>query len=111
MNFIKNASSIPIARCYIRVYVTYRYLIVLNIISIILLGHTPCSPLKVSLRFGGTYLVHLQGRISQARYQPAYHLLSRWYLAWLIRLLTFQQCSWVTAVKTSNRTLPNVTSE
>jgi hypothetical protein len=31
---------------------------------------TPCSPLKVNRRFGGTYLLHLQGpRISRARYQ------------------------------------------
>jgi hypothetical protein len=29
----------------------------------------PCSPLKVNRRFGGTYRLHLQGRISQARYQ------------------------------------------
>jgi hypothetical protein len=29
---------------------------------------TPCSPLKVSRRFGGTYLIHHHGqRISQAR--------------------------------------------
>jgi hypothetical protein len=31
---------------------------------------TPCSPLKVKLRFGGTYRLHLHGRrISQARNQ------------------------------------------
>jgi hypothetical protein len=31
---------------------------------------TPCSPLKVSKRFGGTYRPHLHGRrISQARHQ------------------------------------------
>jgi hypothetical protein len=31
---------------------------------------TPCSPLKVNRRFGGTYRLHLQGpRISQARNQ------------------------------------------
>jgi hypothetical protein len=36
---------------------------------------TPCSPLKVGLRFGGTYCLHLQGRrISRARYQRE----SRW---------------------------------
>jgi hypothetical protein len=27
-----------------------------------------CSPLKVNRRFGGTYRLHLQGRISRARY-------------------------------------------
>jgi hypothetical protein len=31
---------------------------------------TPCSPLKVKRRFGGTYRIHLQGRrISRARNQ------------------------------------------
>jgi hypothetical protein len=30
---------------------------------------TPCSPLEVNRRFGGTYSRHLQGRISRARYQ------------------------------------------
>jgi hypothetical protein len=36
---------------------------------------TPCSPLEVNRRFGGTYRFHLQGRrISGARNQPE----SRW---------------------------------
>jgi hypothetical protein len=35
---------------------------------------TPCSPLKVNRRFGGTYRIHLQGRISRATYQHE----SRW---------------------------------
>jgi hypothetical protein len=30
---------------------------------------TPCSPLKVNRRFGGTYRLHLLGRIRRARYQ------------------------------------------
>jgi hypothetical protein len=30
---------------------------------------TPCSPLKVNQRFGGTYRLQLQGRISQATCQ------------------------------------------
>jgi hypothetical protein len=30
---------------------------------------TPCSPLKVNRRFRGTYRLHIQGRISRARYQ------------------------------------------
>jgi hypothetical protein len=34
----------------------------------------PCSPLKGNCHFGGTYHVHLQGWISQARYQCE----SRW---------------------------------
>jgi hypothetical protein len=41
---------------------------------------TPCSPLKVNRRFGGTYCLHLQGRrISRARrlcLSPAYTLVS-----------------------------------
>jgi hypothetical protein len=36
---------------------------------------TPCSPLKVNRRFGGTYRLHLQGG----------HLLSHCYLARLIQ--------------------------
>jgi hypothetical protein len=40
---------------------------------------TPCSPLKINRRFRGTYRLHLQGRTTG-------HLLSRWYLARLIRL-------------------------
>jgi hypothetical protein len=36
---------------------------------------TPCSPLKVNRRFGGTYRLHLQGRgMSRARNQRE----SRW---------------------------------
>jgi hypothetical protein len=30
---------------------------------------TQCSALKVNRRFGGTYSMHLHGRISQAKYQ------------------------------------------
>jgi hypothetical protein len=33
---------------------------------------TPCSPLKVNRRFGGTYLLHLHGSV--------FHLLTRWFL-------------------------------
>jgi hypothetical protein len=34
---------------------------------------TPCMPLKIIQRFGGTCRVHLQGpRISQVRYRPAF---------------------------------------
>jgi hypothetical protein len=57
---------------------------------------TPCSPLNVNRRFGGTYRLHFHGRrIIRARNQceskwqapsvgPACHLLSRWFLARLI---------------------------
>jgi hypothetical protein len=34
----------------------------------------PCSPLKVNQRFGGTYHLHLHGRVSRVRYQ----FKSRW---------------------------------
>jgi hypothetical protein len=40
--------------------------------SAVLRDITPCSPLKVNRRFGGTYRLHLQGRrISRARNQVA----------------------------------------
>jgi hypothetical protein len=39
---------------------------------------TPCNPLKVNRRFGGICCLHLLSRAS------ACHLLSRWFLAWLI---------------------------
>jgi hypothetical protein len=32
--------------------------------STIFWDKTPCSPLKAKRRFGGTYLIHLQGRRS-----------------------------------------------
>jgi hypothetical protein len=56
---------------------------------------TPCSPLKVNRRFGGTYCLHLQGRRINRAKKPAwsrkllhsrfflgsaYHLLSGWFL-------------------------------
>jgi hypothetical protein len=38
--------------------------------SIIFWDITPCSPLKVGRRFGGTYRLHLRGRrVSRSRYQ------------------------------------------
>jgi hypothetical protein len=58
---------------------------------------SPCSPLKVNRRFGRTYRLHLQGRISRARYQrdnrwqAECHLLSRWYLVRLIRPWRWRQ--------------------
>jgi hypothetical protein len=42
---------------------------------------TPCSPLSVNRRFGGTYRLHLQGRISSARNQHASILLATCLLA------------------------------
>jgi hypothetical protein len=37
---------------------------------------TPCSPLKVNRRFGGTFRLNLQGRISRAKYQRKSTLLA-----------------------------------
>jgi hypothetical protein len=37
--------------------------------SISLWDIVQCSPLKANRRFGGTYSLHLQGRISRERYQ------------------------------------------
>jgi hypothetical protein len=56
---------------------------------------TPCSPLSVSRRFGGTYHLYLQGRRNRysrkpaskqvaSRMQNACHLLTYWFLAVLI---------------------------
>jgi hypothetical protein len=44
--------------------------------STIFWDKTPCSPLKVSRRFGETYRLHLQGRKMTS---AACHLLSRWF--------------------------------
>jgi hypothetical protein len=46
---------------------------------------TSCSPSKFKRCFGGAYRLHLQGRkISRARNQLSFHLLSRWFLTLLI---------------------------
>jgi hypothetical protein len=37
--------------------------------SIIFWDITSCNPLKVNRRFGGTYRLHMLGRISRGRYQ------------------------------------------
>jgi hypothetical protein len=42
---------------------------------------TACSPVKVNLRFGGTYLLHLQGR--RASHIMFLLPVSWWFLAWL----------------------------
>jgi hypothetical protein len=42
----------------------------------------PCSPLKENLRFGATYRLHLQGRISRARYQRE----SRWQTEYTLKM-------------------------
>jgi uncharacterized membrane protein YhaH (DUF805 family) len=44
----------------------------------------PCSPLKVNRRFGGTYRLHFQGRISRARYQAAGILLGKFPSAFML---------------------------
>jgi hypothetical protein len=55
--------------------------------SIIFWDMTPCSPLSCVRRFGGTYRLHLQGRINRfskpANKQAASticHLLARWFV-------------------------------
>jgi hypothetical protein len=45
---------------------------------------TPCSPLSVNRRFGGTYRLHLQGLKNKLSNHSACHLLSRWFLAEVI---------------------------
>jgi hypothetical protein len=46
----------------------------------------PCSPLRVHLRFGGKYCLHLQGRkISRERNQNE----SRWQARWILARLIF----------------------
>jgi hypothetical protein len=51
-------------------HVGLEVLVVLVMKSAIFWDITPCSPLKVNRRFGGTYDLHHQGRkISRARYQ------------------------------------------
>jgi hypothetical protein len=45
---------------------------------------SPCSPLSVNRRFGGTYRLHLQSRRNNFSKQAAYHLLACWFLAELI---------------------------
>jgi hypothetical protein len=50
---------------------------------------TPCSLLKVNRRFGGTYRIHLKGRISRGRY----HRESGW------QAKTLVSCSAYSALK------------
>jgi hypothetical protein len=56
-------------------FVGFEVLTVVIMKSTIFWVITPCSPLKVNPRFGGTYRLHLQGRVC--------HLLLRWFLAQL----------------------------
>jgi hypothetical protein len=46
--------------------------------STVLRHTTQCSPLKGNQGFGGTYRLHLQGRISRARYQHKSKLIRSW---------------------------------
>jgi hypothetical protein len=50
-------------------YVGFEVLTAVVMENTVLWDITPCSPLKVNRRFGGAYRLHLQGRISRARYQ------------------------------------------
>jgi hypothetical protein len=63
---------------------------------------TPCSPLKVNRRFGGTYRTHLQGRrIRRARNQRE----SRWQAVPPKRRLTFNELHGVISQKIALFTL------
>jgi hypothetical protein len=62
---------------------------------------TPCSSLKVNRLFGGTYRIHLQARISQARYQRESRLtFNRLHAIISQKIVLFI----TTAVRTSNPT-------
>jgi hypothetical protein len=72
----------------------YEYYVGFEVLTVVVMKGTIfwdimlCSALKVNRRFGGTYCLDLQGRrISRARNQKqssTCHLLSHWFLAWLI---------------------------
>jgi hypothetical protein len=53
-------------------YIGFEVLTAVVMKSTIFWDITPCSPLKVNRRFGGTYRLNLC---------PAYHLLARWFIA------------------------------
>jgi hypothetical protein len=69
---------------------TYNFIVGFEILTAVVMKSTifwditPCSPLSVNRRFGGTYRLHLQGRknISPARnqHESKCHLLTRWFL-------------------------------
>jgi hypothetical protein len=52
-------------------FVGYDALTAVVIKSTVVWHITPCTPLEVNRRFGGTYRFNLQGGISRARYQGA----------------------------------------
>jgi hypothetical protein len=47
-----------------------------EVLASVVLEYNTCSPLKVNLRFGGAYRLHLRGIISRARYRREI----RWHL-------------------------------
>jgi hypothetical protein len=74
---------------------------------------TPCSPLSVKLRFGGTYRLHFQGRRNKFKKQAskqaeisAYRLLACWFLAVPISSILKMEaiCSSETSVYTQRTT-------
>jgi hypothetical protein len=72
-------------------YVRFEVLTAVVMKSIIFCDITPCSPLKVNRRFGGTYRLHLQGRkISRARNQREI----RWQAEALLARLIFRPWRW-----------------
>jgi hypothetical protein len=73
--------------------------------SIIFWDMTPCSPLHVSRRFGGTYRLHLQGRRNKFSKKPACHLLARWFAEPVSSTLKMEAiCSSETSVETQRTT-------
>jgi hypothetical protein len=76
--------------------------------SIIFWDMTPCSPLNVNRRFGGTYRLHIQGRKKKFRKKPASKQVARKRRLTLNRLhgvISRKMILFITtAVKTSNPT-------
>jgi hypothetical protein len=69
-------------------YVGFEVLTAVVMGSTIFWDITQCSPLNVNRRFGGAYCLHLQGRISRARYQRE----SRWHSDYVQSTRVFKIC-------------------
>jgi hypothetical protein len=65
-----NLIFVPLTSQVVIILVGFEVLTAVVMKNTIFMDITPCSPLKVNRRFGGTYRLHLQGRrISRARNQ------------------------------------------
>jgi hypothetical protein len=60
-----------LSRKTISIYVGFEVFTAVVMKSIIFWDMTPCSPLSVNRRFGGTYRLHLQGRRNKFSKKPA----------------------------------------